>query len=176
MLIFHISTVSDWTRAQADGAYTTSTRGRTLEQEGFLHAARREQVRGVFERYYADLAEPLVLLTVDTDRLEEAGVPWREDAVGDDRYPHVYGALPPAAVVRVTPMTRNGVAASFTELFLREALVAAAWLLGAMLLAALGVVLGRATGTAWGPFLGGVVGLVVGGAVAVLLSRRRGRR
>ena len=31
----------------------------------------------MFDRYYADAGEPLVLLTIDTDRLE---VPWREDA------------------------------------------------------------------------------------------------
>jgi uncharacterized protein (DUF952 family) len=100
--IFHIATVADWTTAQRSGAYTTSTRGVTLEDEGFLHAARRDQVEGVFHRYYADSAEPLVLLTIDTDRLD---VPWREDPVGDDTYPHIYGPLAPAAVVGVKPLS-----------------------------------------------------------------------
>ena len=102
MLIFHVATTADWTQAQASGAYTTSTLGLTLEDEGFLHAARSEQVTGVFDRYYADAGEPLVLLTIDTDRLD---VPWREDAVGDDTYPHIYGPLSPGAVVEVRALS-----------------------------------------------------------------------
>jgi uncharacterized protein (DUF952 family) len=99
--IFHLATESDWRAAQQSDAYTTSTRGRTLEEEGFLHAARRDQVAGVFERYYADVAEPLVLLTIDTDLLD---VPWREDTVGAETFPHVYGPLSPSAVTRVRPV------------------------------------------------------------------------
>jgi uncharacterized protein (DUF952 family) len=101
MQVFHIATAADWSRAQVSGAYATSTRDRTLEQEGFLHAARRDQVAGVFERYYADADEPLVLLTIDTELLE---VPWQEDAVGDDTYPHIYGALSPTAVTETLPL------------------------------------------------------------------------
>ena len=47
-------------------------------------------------RYYADVEEPLLLLTIDTDLLF---APWREDPVGDDTYPHIYGPLNPDAVV-----------------------------------------------------------------------------
>jgi len=36
--IYHIATAADWARARRDGAYTTSTRGRTLREEGFLEA------------------------------------------------------------------------------------------------------------------------------------------
>ena len=105
MRIFHLASVTDWEHAQRSGAYTTSTRGRTLDQEGFLHASRADQVAGVFDRYYRDADEPLVLLTVDTDLLE---VPWREDQVGDDTFPHVYGPLSPAAVVEVRPVDAGG--------------------------------------------------------------------
>jgi uncharacterized protein (DUF952 family) len=98
--IFHIASVTDWEQALATGSYTTSTRGRTLEQEGFLHASRAEQTAGVHERYYRDADEPLVLLTIETDLLD---VPWREDEVGDDTYPHVYGPLSPDAVVSAEP-------------------------------------------------------------------------
>ena len=79
MRIFHIATAADWERARRSGVYSTSTVGRTLEDEGFLHAAHRQQVEGVFQRYYSDLDKPLVLLTIDTDRLE---VPCLEDDVG----------------------------------------------------------------------------------------------
>ena len=97
-MIYHISSPQDWDAAQLAGDYRNSTRGRTLEDEGFLHAARRDQVAGVFDRYYADAGEPLVLLTIDTDLLE---VPWREDQVGADTFPHIYGPIDLAAVVDV---------------------------------------------------------------------------
>ena len=102
MLVHHVATESDWTAAQGSGAYTTSTRGVSLEQEGFLHASRADQVGDVYDRYYADADEPLVLLTIDTDLLD---VPWREDPVGDDAYPHIYGPLSPAAVIEVRPLS-----------------------------------------------------------------------
>jgi uncharacterized protein (DUF952 family) len=96
MQIFHIATADDWTAAQRSGEYTTSTRGRTLEQEGYIHASRREQVAGVWKAFYADAGEPLVLLTIDTERLTS---PWQEDRVGDDAFPHVYGPINASAVV-----------------------------------------------------------------------------
>ena len=102
MLVFHVATLADWSAAELSGEYATSTRGVTLEQEGFLHAARADQVGDVYDRYYATVEDPLVLLTIDTDRLD---VPWREDPVGDDTYPHIYGPLSPAAVVAVEPLT-----------------------------------------------------------------------
>jgi len=101
MRIFHIATAADWDAARASGGYTTSSRGVSLEEEGFIHASRRDQVDGVRSRYYADVTEPLVLLEIDTDLL---GVPWREDPVGDDTYPHIYGPLGPGAVVAATPL------------------------------------------------------------------------
>jgi uncharacterized protein (DUF952 family) len=100
--IFHVAAQTDWAEAQARGTYTTSTYSRSLADEGFLHASRAEQVAGVLERFYADVDEPLVLLEVDTDLLD---VPWREDPVGDDTFPHVYGPLSTTAVVAVRPVS-----------------------------------------------------------------------
>ena len=94
--IFHIATHEDWSRALRTGRYTTSTLGRTLGDEGFIHASRADQVAAVFDRWYRDVREPLVLLTVDPARLD-AEV--RHERVGDEVYPHVYGPLTPAAVV-----------------------------------------------------------------------------
>ena len=104
MRIFHIATRADWEAAQESGAYTTSTRGVTLEEEGFVHASRAEQWEGVRAAFYADVTEPLVLLEVDTDLL---GVPVVEEppAPGvEETFPHVYGAIAPRAVVAVTPL------------------------------------------------------------------------
>jgi uncharacterized protein (DUF952 family) len=100
MRIYHVATLADWRAAEESGSYTTSTRGRTLEEEGFIHAAHHDQVPEVRDRYYADVTEPLVVLEIETDRLE---VPVREEQVGDQTFPHVYGALPTSAVVAWRP-------------------------------------------------------------------------
>ncbi len=117
MLIFHIATAADWEHARRSGRYTTSTWGRTLDDVGFLHAAHRHQVSGVFERYYRDAGEPLLLLTVDTERLE---VPWREDRVGEETFPHIYGPLAPKAVVGVQRLGPTGETPSSSWLILRH--------------------------------------------------------
>jgi uncharacterized protein (DUF952 family) len=168
--VFHISTAEDWARARRTGSYTTSTRGVTLAEEGFIHTSRTEQLAGVWQRFYADAVEPLVLLTIDTDRL---GSPWREDPVGDDTYPHVYGPINISAVVRVQPLGRRGRPASLFTLALRDAGVRIALLLGAMLLAVLGAAWGRRTSSSWGELAGALVGLALGLTATALILRRR---
>ncbi len=138
--IFHIATAADWRRALERGTYTTSTVGRSLAEEGFIHASRREQVQGVFDRYYASLGEDLVLLTIETARLTDAEV--RVEAVGEDTYPHVHGPIDPRAVVDVAPLDRHGGVASLTSLWITGmavrmgiALVVMALVAGVVLLA-----------------------------------------
>jgi uncharacterized protein (DUF952 family) len=100
--IFHLATATDWAEAQRTGTYTTSTRGRTLEQEGFIHASREDQWRGVHQRFYADEEDELVLLEIDTERLESEV---REDQVGDDTFPHVYGPINVDSVIQTHSIT-----------------------------------------------------------------------
>ena len=103
MRIFHLTTPEVWELAQQAGTYTMSTRGRTLEQQGFIHCGLRHQVRPVAERIYAD-ADDLVLLTIDPDKL---AAPVRfEPSEGED-FPHIYGPIPLDAVVNVVPVTRD---------------------------------------------------------------------
>lgn len=167
--IHHVASAADWRAARRSGSYTTSTRGLSLAEQGFIHAARPEQVAGVHRRFYADATEPLVLLTIETDLLD---VPWREEPVGDDTFPHVYGALSPAAVVAVQPLDAHGRTPSFTTLFVAEAARRVGVALLAMVLA---VAMGSAAGAVWGSSAslpGAVVGLVVGGTVGWLVVRR----
>jgi uncharacterized protein (DUF952 family) len=104
MRIFHIATLADWQQAQESGAYTTSTRGVTLEQEGYIHASRADQWEGVRAAFYADVAEPLVLLEIDTDLLDSPVVEEPPAPGVEETFPHVYGAIAPSAVVAVTPL------------------------------------------------------------------------
>lgn len=100
MRIYHIAIKADWEQATRTGRYTISTHGRTLDQEGFIHAAREEQVPGVLARFYDGVTEDLVVLEIETDRLD---VPWREDDVDGTTFPHIYGPLVTRAVVDIRP-------------------------------------------------------------------------
>ncbi|HET6626478.1 MAG TPA: DUF952 domain-containing protein [Nocardioidaceae bacterium] len=98
MRIFHIALAADWAATRANGSYTVSTLGVTLEQEGFIHCSRREQVEAVRERFYRGLDEPLLLLEIDTDQLDS---PWQLDPLPEtgEEFPHIYGPLNLDAVV-----------------------------------------------------------------------------
>jgi uncharacterized protein (DUF952 family) len=105
-VIYHLALASDWQAALEAGEYRVSTLGRTLEQEGFLHASTSSQVRGVADAVYAGVQEPLMLLTIDERRLT---VPLQWDAVpgAAEPFPHLYGPLDVSAVVLATPLLRD---------------------------------------------------------------------
>ncbi|CAN5174916.1 hypothetical protein BH09ACT12_BH09ACT12_28570 [soil metagenome] len=178
MRIFHIATAADWQAAQASGVYSTSTRGRTLAEEGFIHASRGDQWQGVRERYYADVTEPLVLLSIDTALLKSPVVD--EVVPGtDETFPHIYGPIQVGAVLTTVALDENGDKApvldpaSFSRLFLREVfqqLVLASLVLGCVVAATL---VGQATGLEWGPITGAAVGLLLGVLAAREVARRR---
>ena len=71
--LFHVALLADWEAAQQAGDYRVSTIGRSLEEEGFLHASFAHQWQGVLDAYYAGVDEPLVLLEVDPDLLGRPG-------------------------------------------------------------------------------------------------------
>ncbi|WP_082573107.1 MULTISPECIES: DUF952 domain-containing protein [unclassified Nocardioides] len=189
--IFHLALASDWTAAQASGAYTTSTLGRTLAEEGFIHASRADQWTAVRERFYADVTEPLVLLQIDTDLLDVPVV--EEPAVpgGSETFPHIYGRLPAAAVVKAialkpeptpattattaepvratpavaVPTTSAQPAESFSRVYFREMFFNMAMLCIALAAGTAGILIGDG--------IGGLVGLAVGGVIAVAIYRSR---
>ena len=106
-MIYHLALASDWEAAVEAGEYRVSTLGRTLAQEGFVHASTSSQVRDVADTYYAGVRDQLVLLTIDERRLT---VPLLWDAVegSPEPFPHLYGPLDVSAVVLATPLLRDG--------------------------------------------------------------------
>lgn len=110
--IFHLALASDWAAAQEAGAYTTSTLGMTLDEVGFIHASRAEQWTATRERFYADVAEPLVLLQIDTDLLDVPVIEEQGHPGSPETFPHIYGRLLPSAVVRATPLPPLGSSSS----------------------------------------------------------------
>lgn len=106
--ILHITTEADWSVALATGRVAPAS----LAEEGFVHCSTRAQVPGVVERFYADVAD-LVLLVIDGDAIDD--LRWEPPAPPDgsrpdsnessERFPHVYGPIPVATVRRVDPVT-----------------------------------------------------------------------
>lgn len=104
MIIWHLTEQRLWREAQSLGEYAWSTRGKSLAEFGFIHASHRHQLDQVARTFYADVSEALVVLGVDTDVLDRHGIAVVSEppAPGIDQlFPHVYGPIPPAAVVHV---------------------------------------------------------------------------
>ena len=102
--IYHIATRSDWEQARRDGVYTTSTAGRTLAQEGFIHASQAAQVAGVANAFYRDCPDDLVLLVIDAG-LVRAPVRYEDVRGADAPFPHIYGPLNTDAVLAARPLS-----------------------------------------------------------------------
>jgi uncharacterized protein (DUF952 family) len=96
--IYHIATASDWAQALAAGEYTTSTRGRTLAEQGFIHSSTADQVAPVANMIYQGLPDLLVLV-IDTDRVRPE-IRFEMVPGWDEPFPHIYGALNADAVVK----------------------------------------------------------------------------
>lgn len=100
--IFHITERRLWDAAREHGTYEMSTRGRTLQEEGFIHCSTRAQLPAVAAFLYGSYDGPdeLVVLVVDPASLD---VPLEYEAPepGGEEFPHVYGPIPVAAVVDV---------------------------------------------------------------------------
>jgi uncharacterized protein (DUF952 family) len=96
MNILHITHKDNWAKAQRDGFYTAPS----LASEGFIHCSMLSQVVATAERFYAG-QHGLILLVIDSDRIQpevkyEAGTD-----KPDELFPHVYGTLNLDAVTRV---------------------------------------------------------------------------
>ena len=105
-LIYHIAAAADWEQARRDGQYTTSTRGRTLAEEGFIHASTAAQVALVANAYYQGVPD-LVLLVIDPERVRPE-LRYEHVPGQDQPYPHIYGPLNADAVLAARPFAADG--------------------------------------------------------------------
>lgn len=96
--IFHMCRRDEWERAAAAGAYSGSSQDRA---DGFIHFSTARQLPESAAKHRRGQAG-LLLLTVDPAALG-AALKW-EPSRGGALFPHLYGPLPVAAVVRVDPL------------------------------------------------------------------------
>ena len=99
--LLHLAVAAEWERARSAGAYERSTIDTSLEEEGFIHCSFPHQVQATADRYYRG-RDDIVLLRVDPARVDAEVVV--EESSSGERFPHVYGPIPVAAVVSVEPV------------------------------------------------------------------------
>jgi uncharacterized protein (DUF952 family) len=94
MIIFHITTRSDWEKARTAGSYQADT----FAQEGFIHCSTHQQVLPVANRFYHG-KQRLVLLAIDTEKLDALLI-WENLEGGQENFPHIYGPVNLSAVLQ----------------------------------------------------------------------------
>ncbi len=187
--IFHLAFASDWASAQESGAYTMSTRGRTLAEEGFIHCSRGNQWPLIRDRFYGDVTEPLLLLQIDTDRLDVPVLDEPGEPGSQETFPHVYGPIALDAVVKAIPAPARrstagathpsatgvtpGRGDTFGRIFLTEMLVNMALVILILVTTAVGLGIGGAFGDNLAPLTGIVLGALAGAVLARWLYLRR---
>ena len=110
-MLLHLCTVEDWATATSRGGVDP------VPGVGFVHLSTPDQVHLPAQRLFAG-QDDVLLLVVDGTRLTdpvryEPGVPGDPASM---RFPHLYGRLPAAAVVRAVPWPRPRTAADLPEL------------------------------------------------------------
>jgi uncharacterized protein (DUF952 family) len=107
--IYHIALEMEWREAiERKEPYGRSTLGKSQAEVGFIHCSFASQVEMIARLIYRG-REDVLLLVIDPSRVDsEIRIENLEG--GDDRYPHIYGELPVAAVVGVAtiPMREGG--------------------------------------------------------------------
>ena len=99
----HLTTRQAWEDALKVGTYSLSTKGKTLEEVGFIHGSFADQVEEVAGFVFAGSTEELVFLHLNIDKLASHGIEVRvEEARNGKSYPHIYGSIPCELVDRVT--------------------------------------------------------------------------
>jgi len=96
---YHLVPVETWTSSDVGAPYEAAS----LALEGFVHCTDgATEMVATANRHYRDDPRPFLVLTVD---LDATGSQWR---IEDERgiYPHVFGPIARAAILRVVPAPR----------------------------------------------------------------------
>ena len=104
----HLTTKRAWEDALKVGTYSLSTKGKTLDEVGFIHGSFADQVEEVAGFVFAGSTEELVVLHLNIDKLASNGIEVRvEEASNGKSYPHIYGAIPCELVDAVSDAHMN---------------------------------------------------------------------
>ena len=97
---FHLVPAAVWKAQEPDRPYEAAS----LATEGFVHCTDgAAELVATANRHYRDDERAFLVLTID---LDATGSPWR---IEDERgiYPHVFGPIDRAAILRSVPAPRD---------------------------------------------------------------------
>jgi uncharacterized protein (DUF952 family) len=105
-LVYKLCPGPDWLACQRTGYLPRSP---VDVRDGFIHLSAAHQAQETAAKHFRGQAG-LVLLEVDPARLPEGALRW-EVSRGGQPFPHLYGELPHAAVVRAlaAPLDEHGI-------------------------------------------------------------------
>ena len=92
--VFKVCPAPEWAAAEAAGHYTGSADD---HRDGFIHLSTAAQLEGTLAKHFAGQSN-LVIATIDVAQLGDA-LKW-EVSRGGASFPHYYGVLPMAAVIK----------------------------------------------------------------------------
>lgn len=94
-MIFHITSKSEWERAQGTGMYQPGS----LKGDGFIHCSTVDQVIDIANKLFRGQTD-LTLLCIDDNRVKPL-VKYEDLYQSQQLYPHIYGALNLDAIISV---------------------------------------------------------------------------
>jgi uncharacterized protein (DUF952 family) len=110
VILYHLTTRTEWQAAQEAGLYTSPT----LDSAGFIHASTAQQVINVANAFYPGQND-LILLVIDTESLRSE-LRWEPpdhiaetDELPPEQglFPHIYGPVNLTAVAGVLELAVN---------------------------------------------------------------------
>ncbi len=104
-VIFHLTTLDEWERAQDRGMYEPDA----FVKDGFIHCSTESQLDGVLQRHFKH-HENLVKLVIDPSRVLHP-LKFEMAKTHEEEYPHIYGPLNLEAVTQIVfldPITSEG--------------------------------------------------------------------
>jgi uncharacterized protein (DUF952 family) len=97
LIIYHITTCSDWEQARLIGQYTAPS----LAEEGFIHASTGEQVAGTANLFFKG-QHGLLVLEIEIERLQPEVCFDSVQILGEEQFfPHIYGPINLDAVINI---------------------------------------------------------------------------
>lgn len=90
MKIFHILSRAEWAEAKKSGIYHPIS----LDNEGFIHCSKADQLLGVANSFFKD-RDHLIVLRIDATKVqaEVRNEPPLELPMSEVLFPHIYGEL-----------------------------------------------------------------------------------
>lgn len=99
--LYRIVTAADWEKARAEATFRGSAHD---QRDGYIHFSAQHQLAETAAKHYAGQHDLVLLYVREEFFAAQPGLVRWEVSRGGDRFPHLYGLLPVAAVHRVEPL------------------------------------------------------------------------